>query len=450
MPCFPYRFAVLLAALFLSLPGCSYFEAETDVDDEFTEFDVNEKSEEQKDADLAEAAKTSEGELALNLKVGDRFPLKKRIEQRLTQGDGQGGTLVNRSLLEMLLSLEVEEIREGSKKLAVRYHRVHYGHNIAGRQVEYSSEQPGAAPTETLAYAGLKDNGFSFWIGPDNRVVELVGFPEFLQRCLQNVPPAYRDTVMRQLERTHSEDGLANFVDDGIGLLPYSNDPSHPAVAVKIGSTWELKPRRSEGPIATNVLTRCVLKNLNETSAEIGLLGRISGAATPVAIQEGNQFMHVLVKGGHCSGTCIIDRRTGLPTHSEVNRYMEMTVQMPDNTEIAQRKEVLTSITSFLDQGSAPGSGLRQDGSSGPLAAPAALGEDFGAGSVTPAAGFSNGFGATNAGSSSLGSSNFGGSTGSGLGAGTSASVGSGSGSPGLGAPGNGTAGSFLDSGARR
>jgi hypothetical protein len=281
--------------------------------------------------------------------VGDRFPLKKRIEQRLTQmlpgrpsldnvggsstqADAQGGILVNVSVLEMLLSLEVEEIRDGNKRLAVRYHKVHYGHNIAGRQVEYRSEQNGPVPTEALAYAGLKDNGFSFWIGPDNRVMELVGFSEFLQRCLQNVPTAYRDAVMKQLEGTHSDDGLANFIDDGIGLLPYSNDPKHPAVAVKVGSAWELKPRRSEGPIPTSTITRCMLKNLNDTSAEIGLLGKIYGSTAPIAVQDGGRYMHILVKGGHCSGTCTVDRRTGLPTHSEVNRYMEMTVQMPDNT----------------------------------------------------------------------------------------------------------------------
>jgi hypothetical protein len=62
--------------------------------------------------------------------------------------------------------------------------------------------------------------------------------------------------------------------------------------------------------------------------------------------------MRVQLKGGHCAGSCTIDRRTGLPTQSEVNRYLEMLVQLPDGTEIAQRKEILTSTMSFLDQGS--------------------------------------------------------------------------------------------------
>lgn len=341
---------VFACSLALALPGCSYFQgAESDTDEEFAEFD---KVDEPEKSDLESAeSKPNEGELELKLKVGDRFPLKKRIEQKLTQGDGQGGMLVNVSLLEMLLSLEVEEIRDGNKRLLVRYHKVHYGHNIAGRKVEYNSEMNAAPPTEALVYAGLKDNGFSFWVGPDNRVMELVGFQEFLQRCLQNVPPTYRDAVLRQLEGTQNEEGLANFVDDGIGLLPYSDDPRHPAVAVKVGTMWELKPRRSEGPIPMSVSTRCVVKNLTETSAEIGLMGKINGSQAPVTIQDGSRYMRVMVKGGHCSGFCTVDRRTGLPTQSEVNRFLEMTVQLPDGSEIPQRKEILTSITSFLDQG---------------------------------------------------------------------------------------------------
>ena len=150
-------------------------------------------------------------------------------------------------------------------------------------------------------------------------MVELVGFSDFLQRCLRDVPQQYRDTVMRQLENS-SEEGIANFVDDGIGLLPYSNDPLHPAVAVKVGTDWPLKPRRSEGPIPMNMSTRCTLKNLTDASAEISLVGDIGGSNAPVFVKDGTRHMRVMVKGGHCSGTCTVDRRSGLPTRSEVQR----------------------------------------------------------------------------------------------------------------------------------
>lgn len=356
----PFRFAMLLTLMFCLLPGCSYFQGDSDgeADDEFAEFDEEESKDDESeldpDADSTSeqslADRPAEGELQLKLKVGDRFPLKKRIEQRLTQGDGVGGTLVNRSIVEMMLSLVVEEVRDGNSRLGVRYHKVHYAHNIAGRKVEYNSDWNEAPAAEALVYAGLKDNGFSFWIGPDNRVTELVGFPEFLQRCAEKAPPAYREAVLKQLEGTATEEGLANFVDDGIGLLPYSNDPQHPAVAVRVGSTWELRPRRIEGPIPTQVSTRCILKNLTDTTAEIGMIGNIDGSSTAVAARDSKE-LRVQVKGGHCSGFCMVDRQTGLPTQSEVTRFLEMTVQLPGGKEIPQRKEILTTTTSFLDQG---------------------------------------------------------------------------------------------------
>jgi hypothetical protein len=395
MPCSVIRSVLLLLSLTVSASGCNYFQgAEGESDDEFAEFDRDEESdaadaEGKSDDETATDAKLTEGELELKLNVGDRFPLMKKIEQRLTQGDGVGGMIVNRSLVEMMLSLVVEEVRDGNKRLSVRYHRVHYGHNIAGRQVEYDSESAKPVPTEALVYAGLKDNGFSFWIGPDNRVVELVGFEDFLQRCVQNVPSAHRDAVMRQLEGTHSDDGLANFVDDSIGLLPYSNDPNHPAVAVKVGAAWELKPRRTEGPIPMSVSTRCVLKSLTDTAAEIGLIGNISGSSTPVTVQDGTRSMQVLIKGGHCAGSCTVDRRTGLPTQSEVNRYLEMTVKLPDGSEIPQRKEVLTSITSFLDQGSGRNSaiGLNPSSEFKPAGRTSFTGQDSSSNRVTQAVG---------------------------------------------------------------
>ena len=212
MPFTAIRLSGLLALLFfINLSGCNYFQgSQADADADLAGLEDEDTKE--LDADSKRDSSQSEGELELKLKVGDRFPLSKRVEQRLTQADGQGVS-VYRSLTEMLLSLSVEEIRDGKKLLSVRYHRVRYGHDIAGKKVEYASDSPPQTiPPEALAYAGLHENGFSFWIGPDNRVVELVGFAEFLQRCVRNVPPQHRPAVLAQLEGTHNENDLANFI----------------------------------------------------------------------------------------------------------------------------------------------------------------------------------------------------------------------------------------------
>ena len=367
MPFASLRLFALAALLLAGLPGCNYFQgSKADVDADLADLDEDGEGDEPVDGnDKKSGGGLIAGELELKLKAGDRFPLTKRVEQRLTQAVGREIS-VYRSLAEMLLSLSVEEVRDGHKRLSVRYHRIRYSHDIAGKKVEYSSDgspqQP--VPPEALAYAGLNDNGFSFWIGPDNKVEQLVGFAEFLQRCVRDVPPHLRSLVLQQLEGVHSENDLANFIDDGIGLLPYSNDPTNPAVAVKLGQSWDLKPRRTEGPIPVQVNTRCMLNGLTDTTAEVSLVGTVLGDKAPTVVRDGDREMRVFVRGGHCHGTCQIDRRTRLPTNSQMNRYLEMSVQLADGSEIMQRKETLTSVSAFLDQ-----TAIRQPGSSSPESA---------------------------------------------------------------------------------
>lgn len=344
----PCLVSVLLLMGLLTQSGCSYFSKAEDDDAALAEL---EDEDTRRLSASGAGSSASGGNLALNLKVGDRFPLIKRVEQRLTQAVGTDVS-VYRSATDLLMTLTVDEVRDGYKKLSVQYHRVGYSHDIGGKRVEYSSEnrtQP--VPPEALVYAGLKDNGFSFRIGPDNRIVELIGFPEFLQRCVRDVPPQLRQSVISQVEGTHSENDIANFIDEGIGILPVSDDPSNPNMQLAVGSAWELKPRRSEGPLPMHITTRCVLKDLNESSAEISLIGTIAGDQAPAIIRDADREMHVYLRGGHCSGTCRVDRKTGLPTNSQIKRYIELAVQLADGTQIQQRKETLTSISSFSDQG---------------------------------------------------------------------------------------------------
>jgi hypothetical protein len=203
---------------------------------------------------------------------------------------------------------------------------------------------------EALLYAGLANNGFSFWIGPNNKVVKVDDFAEFLQRCLKSVPEANRAAVRKQLESTAGDDGIANFIDESIGLLPYSNDPSRPAVAVKEGSTWDLDAKRVDNPIPMEIKARCVVKELNTTSAEILLSGRINSSPTPTVLRSPDGDIRVLVQGGYSSGTCKIDRQTGLPTQSQIRRHLELSMEMPDGQVIKQNKESVSEITAFLEQ----------------------------------------------------------------------------------------------------
>ncbi|MGH7127840.1 MAG: DUF6263 family protein [Planctomycetaceae bacterium] len=289
--------------------------------------------------------------LQLNLKVGDRFPLLKTVEQTLSQSSHEGLTKSG-SRVELLLEIQVDEVHaDGRKLLSVRYHRVRYSQDVAGRKVDYRSDDPAqAVPAEALPYHGLIGNGFSFWVGADNQVIEPVGFDEFLARCVRDVPEPQRQAVLARFSRVSAAEGIANFVDDSIGLLPYHSDPAGSGGAVRVGDDWTRR-REILDPMPLQLQTRYTLRELSETVAEIDILGTIAPSAPAAAVEQVSSEIQVTVRGGHSVGSCTIDRKTGLPIRSQVRRYLDMHVRRPDGAEFLQRKEVNTTIRAFPAQG---------------------------------------------------------------------------------------------------
>jgi hypothetical protein len=323
--------------------------ATTELDDEFADLDTPAGTDPQSSSEApAPDLTAAPQDFALKLEVGQRFPLIKSIEQRLTQ-QLSSGPVVGHSRLELTLSLQVEELRGGHRRLGVRYHRVRFAQDLGGQYVEYDSSQPrGDIPAPALPYAGLKDNGFSFWLGPDNRVGELIGFPEFLQRCVSGLATDQRPQALAQLQSLRSDDGLANFVDDSIGLLPNPADPQFAGQPLKVGAVWQRAASAHSGGEGL----RCLHKELSPQSAEISLIGAVP---TAVYVDPAHQ-MKITIRGGQLSGACVVDRTTGMPTQSRIERSVDMVAQLADGTEIPQRKDVLTTVTAYLDQ-SAPATG---------------------------------------------------------------------------------------------
>lgn len=347
---------IALLALACSLAGCGYFQGNvSDGDGEFDDLvlegeEVNRSSGAAKTAGFEKSAADEtpiQGDLGLRLSVGNRFPLQKTVHQRLTQPSERGDS-TGHSRLDLLLSLNVEELRDGHIRFGVRYHRVGYlEQDPEGRTVEYNSmAPPREIPAQVRVYAGLINNGFSFWIGPDNRIVELVGFNDFVQRCVRDVPPAQRDSVIAQLTADKGENGIASFIDDSIGLLPVSGDPKSSRIPVQEGTAWDLPDRRIDGPIPMQVSTQCKIKGLSERTAEIDLFGTVR----PTGQIEQPEGWKVSVLGGRCLGSCTVDRTTGLPTDSRVERYVDLLMELPDGSQLKQRKQIITSIHAFLDQ----------------------------------------------------------------------------------------------------
>lgn len=300
-------------------------------------------------------------ELALQLPVGSRFPLIKTIDQRLTQ-QLDSGPAVGHTHLELRMSLLVEEQQGQARRLGVRYHRVQYSQDLGGVAIQYDSDNPlSIVPQQALAYAGLKNNSFSFWLKPDNRVGELIGFEEFLRRCVAHVPPQERQGVLAQLASLSSEDGIANFIDDSIGLLPNPTDPQWAGQRLQIGSSWSLSEQNSPAA-GSGPGTRCLLKGLTPQTAEIALLGQIE----PSSYVDDVRQLTLTVRGGQCTGTCVVDRQTGMPTQSRIDRVVEMVARLPDGTEIPQRKEVITQVVAYLEQQTPTLPGVTQTGYQSP------------------------------------------------------------------------------------
>ncbi|MDA1164049.1 MAG: DUF6263 family protein [Planctomycetota bacterium] len=289
-----------------------------------------------------------EGNLSFSLKVGDRFPLLKTIEQTLVQ-QSSAGPVTSRSNLTLMFAITVDEEDAGRRKLGVRYQRVKYSHEILGERLEYDSQtQPERVPDSLQVYNGLAGNSFSFWIGADNRIIEVIEFEEFLKRCVRHAPPHRQQELLTQIVATQEDEGFANFVDESIGLLPYNPQATGRETAVRVGQQWQ-KNRRVTRPLPMEMRTGYTLDSLTEDHASILVLGTIEPiqAAQLGPIQQAAAQQSISLEKGEIIGSCKIDRTTGLPLMSRVERRLDMTVTVPGQRPFQQKKTIVTTVESF-------------------------------------------------------------------------------------------------------
>src|SRR5690606_31855409 len=68
-----------------------------------------------------------------------------------------------------------------------------------------------------------------------------------------------------------------------------------------------------------------------------------------------NASVNITVNGGKSFGSCTIDRNSGLPISSKIERFIDMTVDLSDGHKFDQRKLIVTSIHAFpVQAGSRP------------------------------------------------------------------------------------------------
>ncbi len=236
---------------------------------------------------------------------------------------------------------------EDRTKLQVRYDQVKYSHRIGDEVLQFDSSRPTAnLPVSVKAYQAMVGDGFSFWIGKENQIVSVDGFTEFLSRCLRNVPEAERSKVVLGIEAGSGESGIANFIDNSIGLLPYGG-------AHKPGDSWE-RPSHIGRPVPMHVSNTYTLKQLDPQLATIDIRGQITPSTTMTA-SDAQTGVRVTVRGGETQGSCTIFRETGLPQRSHVEQNIDMTVMMSGALQFNQRKKVTTTIEAYpINTASAP------------------------------------------------------------------------------------------------
>ncbi len=290
----------------------------------------------------------AEGELRFSLEAGGHFPLIKTIEQRLTQQTASG-PVTSSSTLSLTFAITVDEVEEGRRKLRVRYQRVRYSHDILDEHVEYDSQTaPQFVPDSLQVYHGLAENGFSFWVGADNRILKLLDFDAFLKRCVRHAPPERQAALLEQIVATQQDEGFANFVDDSIGLLPYKADAEGRETAVTVNEQWQ-KSRRLMRPLPMEIRTTYTLSDLTESLAKIDIIGTIDPIKTAelAPIQQTSSQTKLDLQTGYQTGKCIIDRETGLPLRSHVERQLKMSVSVDGQPPFEQYKTIVTTVEAF-------------------------------------------------------------------------------------------------------
>jgi hypothetical protein len=290
---------------------------------------------------FARSARTSG---AAQLQPGDQFPLRKVVEQELTQPSLNGDPQISRSRMELLLTITLADVRDGHTLMQVHYDRVHYSHDVAGERVEYDSAQPSQnIPSAVLAYHGMVGDGFAFWLGPDNQIAQVVGFREFVDRCMTHVPVQQRQQALLAVEASAGQQGVADFVDSTIGLLPREGE--------QLSAGRWADTQHITQPVPMQINTVYTLTDMNDSTAEVMIGGTIvSSTALGASDPQNSRQVQITVNGGSTTGHCTIDRHSGLPRQSQLERVVDMTVQMDGGIEFAQQKRTLTTVEALPQQ----------------------------------------------------------------------------------------------------
>ena len=288
-------------------------------------------------------------DMRLQVRCGDRFPLIKTVEQHVSQQTGTN-TASAVTWLQLSLILTIEDTLDESVVLNVRYSRIQYAHNVDGRRTEYDSATPaGRIPYDAVPFAGLVGNGYAVQIGRDHTVEKLIGHDEFLRRCMAGVSVERRPALINEVAVRFGDEGVAGFVPDTVGLLPFDED-AKPELACRVqkGDSWNYS-RRLMQPVPVHLNSTCRVVRVTPKSTEIDIAGRVIPGQT-YGSDKSEDNGSVQIMGGTSFGKCIVDRATGLPMDVERQELLNVQVVAPNGTRVFQEKRITTTVRLFPEE----------------------------------------------------------------------------------------------------
>ncbi|TWT58245.1 hypothetical protein KOR42_16160 [Thalassoglobus neptunius] len=276
-----------------------------------------------------------------SLQVGERFPLRKRVEQELLQDSLSGPAQQVVSNLDVRFVFTVEDRVDSRTKLRVDYDRILFSQRVGDDAVDFDSDQPPEELTPTLqAFLNMSQSGFTCWLDEDLRFISVEQFDQFVESVLQGIPEEFHADVVLEVETASGDAGLADFIGEAIGQLP--QNPRYRA-----GDQWERSYTLTR-PIPMHSLNVYTLKRIDSGVAFVDIRGKVTPSTTPVAVDE-ETGVRITVTGGETVGSSEIDTDNGLPRRSETLQKIDMVVTLEGALQFNQRKSIRTRVEAFRE-----------------------------------------------------------------------------------------------------
>lgn len=220
--------------------------------------------------------------------------------------------------------------------------------NIGGSRIDFDSTKEGS-PTNSLAefFKALIGFEFKIKVGPDYKVKDIEGKPEFIKKLSQANPTM--DTLLKQIL---SDDAMKEMADPTFAAVPGKD--------VKKGDKWERESKLDMGPIGTYKTKYTYTyeglvdekdKNKHKIKVESELTytkpsDAMSGGGLPFKIKDAN------IPPAKGTGTIVFDTDKGWVESSEMKLSLkgDLTIEIGgQTTKVELSQDQTTKVTTSKD-----------------------------------------------------------------------------------------------------